>query len=780
MTQREQLKAAEEEERKNPGASEGLLRLLVERAPVAMGIFDRSGAIEYANPALRLHYGDELAQARDVREFVSLANPDRAKVEEALSYLSEKIFTAPQEEGEPEPFEGEVVTPAGTRRVLFRPVVVGSKVVGVLDDITAYRRAEELEAINRALRESEAKYRKLHDSLRDAYAAVDVDGRIVECNPAFEEMVGYSLDELRQMTYFDLTPEQWHAHEADSIKKQVIARGYSDIYQKEYRCKNGTIIPVELRSFLIQDDEGNPEGIWAIIRNISKRRRLEEELKKSKAHLEDVVNTRTLELRESMARYKTLFNMLADMILVISAEGRILEVNRAASIMLGYSQEELLAMHLAGFPCDLRPEQREQYLRDALAGRTVSMDCELRRKDGARLPAQVRAVPAQLEGSTVVIASFRDVSKSRQAMQALQESEDRYRHLAAASFEGIGVIVDGIILDANEQLASMLGYELAEVVGQPTLDFVAPASRAVVARHIQSGSEEPYELELLHRDGTTIPVQGQGRMTDWHGQPARVSVVRDLREAKRLEAELSAQQAKLAQAQKLALLSEVSAGILHQVAQPLSIIFNNVAAAMDAIDKCESCACPAGEPLLDLNGQLKTLRRTIINLRTLAHPKRSHQASADLNGIVEEAVEAARPAAERHEVRLETELQTGLPSVRADPVQLNQVFANLLRNAVDAVASCDPDRRTVTITTRADGPDGVEATIRDEGGGIAREALSRLFEPLFTTKPDGMGVGLALARTIVTAHGGTIEGFNNQDAPGASFRVVLPTGKEAE
>lgn len=164
---------------------------------------------------------------------------------------------------------------------------------GVYRDITEYKRSEE------ALRISEAKYRLLHSSMRDAFARVDLDGTIRECNDAFVEMIGYTPQELATLTYRDITPEKWHAVEARIHEKQVFPRGYSDIYEKEYRRKDGTIFPVELRAFLLSDDSGNPVGSWAIIRDITERKQVERDRE-----------TLIVELQQAMKKVKTLNGML--------------------------------------------------------------------------------------------------------------------------------------------------------------------------------------------------------------------------------------------------------------------------------------------------------------------------------------------------------------------------------------------------------------------------------------------------------------------------------------
>ncbi|MEN9975660.1 MAG: hypothetical protein RLZZ282_1666 [Verrucomicrobiota bacterium] len=137
-------------------------------------------------------------------------------------------------------------------------------------DVTARKLAET------ALRTSEEKNRRFHDSIMDAFACVDMDGYVIESNQAYEEMLGYTAEELRRLTYVDLTPDRWHSLEQRVVDEQVLPLGGSDIYQKEYYRKDGSCIPVEMRTFLIRDAQGNPKSMWAIVRDISKRKQAEE------------------------------------------------------------------------------------------------------------------------------------------------------------------------------------------------------------------------------------------------------------------------------------------------------------------------------------------------------------------------------------------------------------------------------------------------------------------------------------------------------------------------
>ncbi len=147
-------------------------------------------------------------------------------------------------------------------------------------DITDQKKAEE------AIKESERKFRELFEGSRDGYVRVDMEGRIQECNTAYRTMLGYTAEELKKLTYVDLTPQKWHGPEAEIVKNEILLKGYSGVYEKEYIKKDGTIFPVSLRTYLIKDGDGNLQGMWAFVRDITERKRLEKELRRSRDELE--------------------------------------------------------------------------------------------------------------------------------------------------------------------------------------------------------------------------------------------------------------------------------------------------------------------------------------------------------------------------------------------------------------------------------------------------------------------------------------------------------------
>jgi PAS domain S-box-containing protein len=171
----------------------------------------------------------------------------------------------------------------GAQEYLTKPVMMGSMLARTLRFSFERKQAE------KSLRESEAKYRRLYESLMDGFVHVDMQGNIVDCNATYQSMVGYEKDELRSLTYMQLTPEKWHAFEAKIVAEQILQCGYSVVYEKEYHRKSGEVFPIELRTSLLRDDAGVPMGMWAIVRDITERKRAEEALRMNEAQLSNAL-----------------------------------------------------------------------------------------------------------------------------------------------------------------------------------------------------------------------------------------------------------------------------------------------------------------------------------------------------------------------------------------------------------------------------------------------------------------------------------------------------------
>lgn len=250
---------------------------------------------------------------------------------------------------------------------------------GITKDITELKKTQEL------LRLSEIKYRQLYESMMDGYAQVDMEGRLIDCNDSLLQMTNYIREEILKLKYHDITPEKWHALEDYLVKRQLLTRGYTDVYEKEYIRKDGTVFPVDLRAVLLRDEEGNPVSVWAIIRDITERKRAAERLEKAEE------------------TYRLITENVADFIALVDKNGVFQHVSNAKDA-LGYETEELKniksvnALH----PDDVVMFENifREYARKRL--REIAFESRIRHKDGHYMPMEIRVRPLISENGNFI------------------------------------------------------------------------------------------------------------------------------------------------------------------------------------------------------------------------------------------------------------------------------------------------------------------------------------------------------------------------------------------
>ena len=357
----------------------------------------------------------------------------------------------------------------------------------------------------------------------------------------------------------------------------------------------------------------------------------------------------------------------------------------------------------------------------------------------------------------------------------LRTSEARCRLLSEATFEGVVITSDGVIQDANPQVAAMFGYSPDEMVGMNAMDIVALDSRPILLDRISNGRTELLAWTGLRKDGSRFPVESRARIVEHpDGSLLRVGVVRDMTEDHRLKARMERQQMELDQARKLALFSEIGSGIIHEISQPLGAAGANLAAAAAGITAQDPHSLQTLQIIHDAISELSRVRETVQHLRLLTFPRPSARALVSPNEMVEGVLFQLHREAESHCAQLSVDLADELPDMPLDLVQMKHVVLNLVSNGLAACTDSAEGVRIVRIATgRTEGGDFC-LCVRDSGTGLLPQVRKNLFKPFFSTKANGSGVGLRLCQTIVSAHNGSIEVENNPDGPGATFRVLIP------
>ena len=473
---------------------------------------------------------------------------------------------------------------------------------------------------------------------------------------------------------------------------------------------------------------------------------------------------------ETEEQYHRVIEEAMDGILIADPTGRVLMVNTALRGMLGLTPEEIKDLQLMG---TYLPEERN-LLADRLkrleAGERLRFERAMQRKDGTTIQVEVTASrldDGRMEGIV------RDVSERTRAERALRESEERFRRLSAAAFEGIAITDAGKIVDMNSQFAEILGYEVAELVGRSVLDLVAPEHHELVLGHIRSGSSDRYEHLALRKDGGRVPVEVQGRNIPFQGRNLRVTAVRDITGRLELEAQFR-------QAQKMEAVGQLAGGVAHD--------FNNLLTAIVGYTQLLLMDLAADDARREDVEQIAVAadRATGLTRQLLAFSRRQVLQPKELSlGAVVIGAERLLQRLIGEDVTLVTRSQPNLGLVRADEGQLEQVIVNLAVNARDAM----PEGGTLSIETSnvevgtarpaelSAVPPGayVLLTVRDTGMGMDAETCARIFEPFFTTKPEGRGTGLGLSTVygIVKQSGGFVT-VTSAPHEGALFSIYLP------
>jgi C4-dicarboxylate-specific signal transduction histidine kinase len=231
-------------------------------------------------------------------------------------------------------------------------------------------------------------------------------------------------------------------------------------------------------------------------------------------------------------------------------------------------------------------------------------------------------------------------------------------------------------------------------------------------------------------------------------------------------------QAEIAHAARLSTLGGMAAGLAHELNQPLAAVVSYARGCARRLEAGELPKAALLEVLEEISAQALRAGEVLRRIREFLRGE-SRREEVDLNAVVRSALRFAEPEARHAEVRLDLELAPEALRIEVDPIQIEQVILNLVQNGFEVMSTNNGAERVLAIATRRVAPDTVEVTVRDSGAGIPADVAERLFEPFFSTKPDGLGLGLSISRTIVEAHGGRLWATPNQDARGAAFRFTL-------
>ncbi|MCF6154583.1 MAG: PAS domain S-box protein [Candidatus Brocadia sp.] len=635
-----------------------------------------------------------------------------------------------------------------------------------------------------ALRMSEEKYRILYETIRDGIVATDMDGHILECNQAYVDMLGYSKDEIMKLTYHQLTPEKWHRTESRIVKELIIGRGYSDEYEKEYRRKDGTVFPISIRVWLIRDGEDKPKGMWGIIRDITARKRMEEELQIHKTELEmqnEELRSAQIKLENLLSKYSDLYDFAPVSYFTFDKNGLIIEVNLTGSHKLSKERISLIKKPFSLYVVPADKDLFYSHLRQVFrTGARQTCEIKLMNKNGVQFYAQLESIPVRNNDA--------DFNQCRTAISDITDHkrlEDELRKLSNAIEQSPCSIVitdtNGNIEYVNPKFCKTTGYTPEEAIGQNT-------------RILKSGEKPPEEYKCLWDTITTGnewrgELHNKKKCGERYWEYASISPIKnsegvithflavkeDITKRKHAEDELRKQRDSLEYItrQLTATNKELEAfcySVSHDLRAPLRSIdgFSKVLME-DYADKLDVQARKHLQRVCAASQHMGQLIDDLLNLSRIARREICF-VTVNLSELVRSIANELQEM--QPERKVEFIIANGLIT-KGDSNLLRIAFKNLLSNAWKFTRNRQQARIEFGITQSNEKS---VYFVRDNGVGFDMAYVNKLFGAFqrlhMATEFEGTGIGLAIVQRVIQRHGGHIWAEGEVDK-GAVFYFII-------
>jgi PAS domain S-box-containing protein len=739
-------------------ASEERWRKLFEISSVGMGLFQLDGLCTAANPALQRMLGraEEEIVGHNVLELNH--EDERAATADALAQYRSGSLTERRAEKKYLKKDGSPVWLDITNTLVPATETDAPFLQTVYVDIT---KRVQFEA---ALRASEERWRAIFDSAAVGIAAGDLRGGLFNVNPTFQRMLGYTEEELRNLRAFEFTHEDDRAETRRLFTRVVTGQQTSYRLEKRYLRKDGVIVWVDVSASTVPATENTPAFLAVMAVDITDRKRAE------------------AALRESEERFRTLVQFSFDVYWESDAQHRFIRQEFAEGLADAPAPGSEIGKTRWEVPY-LEPDAEAwRKHRETLDAHLPFRDFEHARPtpDGAKRYVSVSGLPVFDETGRFIgyRGVGRHITDRKRAEAALRASEERWRAMFETAPVGIATLdfERRQYLTANESFQRMTGYTEDELRHLTTLDVTHEDDRAAMQKRIDDGTigvlqRKRYRRkdgEVVWADATSFVIPATDSTPAFRG-----TVIVDITDRKRAEEALQQAQSDLARLNRVMVLEEIAASIAHEVNQPIAAVITNANAGLRWLGARKPDLDEVRQALGRIVRDGSRAGEVIGRIRALAKKMPPRRELLDINEAIGEVVALIHTEMQRNRVRFQSRFADDLPLVFADRVQLQQVMINLIVNAIEAMSGTSDRPRELTIVSGIDDPNDVFAEVHDTGPGLDPEQFDRLFQSFYTTKPEGIGMGLAISRSIVDAHGGRLSAAPNKPH-GALFRFTLP------
>jgi PAS domain S-box-containing protein len=738
--------------------SERNSRLVVDSIPGLVALLTAAGEVEFVNHQILEYTG------RTLEEMKQWGTSDTVHPEDLPHVI--QAFTQSIGSGSPYEIAQRLRRSDGAYRWFqnngFPLRDTGGHIVRwcvLLTDIDERKRAED------ALRANELNFQLTVDAIPGMVHTMTATGGVEFVNHQILDFFGKTLEELNNWEIL-LHPDD-RSRVVDLWRRSVATGEPYDVEHRVLRA-DGTYRWLHSRGLPLRDISGNIVRWYNLLTDIDERRRAEEALRASERNLKLIVDTiPALAWSARPDGSAEFFNQLYLDFMGLTAEqasgwGWTAAVYPEDANSLAATWQRLMASEAPG-----------------------EAEARLRRHDGAYRWFLLRVNPLRDESGAIVkwYGVNTDIEDRKRAEVELRRVYDSFAEAQRLSRTG-SFITDLVGDDHNwsEEAYRIFEFDAAtKVTVQRVRDIIHPddlrSFDSVIARGL-SGVNVTFAFRIVTSRGAVKHVRGVAHVIEQiEGRPMFVGALQDVTESMVAEEALNRARSELAHVARVTTLSALTASIAHEVNQPLSGIITNASTCLRMLD--------ADPP--NVEGARETARRTIRDgnrasdvisrLRALFSRKEFSPESVDLNEATREVITLSRSELQRNRVVLQSELADDLPNVSGDRVQLQQVILNLLRNASDAMVDVHDRPRQLLVTTQRGDGDRVRLTVRDAGIGVDPQVMDKLFDAFYTTKSDGMGIGLSVSRSIIERHQGRLWAERN-DGPGATFAFLVPRDPE--
>ena len=627
----------------------------------------------------------------------------------------------------------------------------------------------------------EEKYRDLIEHAPEMIFQVDPFGRFVHVNQTGLEKLGFVLEDMLRMSLWDLVPVE----KKSEIKEYVagLSGHVRQTIETVFLNRRGERIDVEIHTTTLMDHEtGALVYSRGFVRDITERKVLQREIERYTLELEQKVSERTKQLSDSEARYKALFDLAADSIVVVDEDGCMEAVNEREREALGHPRSDLLGKPMLDLVLPAYREIVTQLLQTVREGASQVPTQEIQVFDAYHVahPVEIDLIRIEVGFHPSVMVQLRDITERKRLEEQLHKYSEELEgkvHARTHEIERAKRYIESLLENANDVIYTLdhdqqftyvngkvetWGYRKEDLIGRSYLSLLSKRYRG---RHLRDtldmAEKQMYEIEVVSKSGDvrSVLVSISPLHNDEGVYSGVLGIARDITDRKMLEQQVR-------NAERLASIGKLAAGVAHEINNPLGGILN----CLYNIRKGTLTASREQEYLHLMEDGLYRVQKIVRQLLDFSQQHEPELKSVDVNVMMDRVLALTNYALLAKQVRLTREYAPVSPKVMADSHMMEQVFMNLVLNAVQATDKGG----TITIRTREQ--DGLcEMDVEDTGCGIGPDVRPHIFDPFFTTKRtgEGTGLGLSVSLGIIERHGGEMN-VDTQVDKGTIFTVRLP------